>query len=122
MWARRDHNVKAKTGIEMKVWLARAGSEARSARHALALGDRVTVTLVRFSPGELDDDNVRGAMKHVRDAVAIELGVPNDADSRWTWVYQQAKESPVHGAHHFVGIGLLPVMAKAEGAHDDIAR
>lgn len=123
MWHRRDANIKAQAAIEMKVWLARAGSEARSARHALAIGDNVTVTLIRFSRGELDDDNLRGALKQVRDAVAIELGVPNDADPRFTWVYQQSRRAhrpfgPYRGtAEHFVGIGLLPVIE--EGGNRD---
>lgn len=120
MWARRDANIKAQTAIEMKVWLDRGGrTEACVARHALALGDKVTVTLTRYSPGHLDDDNLRGAMKHVRDAVAIELGVPNDDDPRWTWVYMQSRKGMVAGRNFFVGINLLPVIEKAEGAHGD---
>lgn len=49
-----------------------------------------TITLVRFGPRKLDDDNLRGAMKGVRDGVADRLGV-DDADPRITWEYQQEK-------------------------------
>ena len=35
----------------------------------------VVVTLTRVSVGRLDDDNLRGALKHVRDGVAKALGV-----------------------------------------------
>jgi hypothetical protein len=52
-----------------------------------------TVTLTRVSAGRLDDDNLRAALKHVRDACAAFLlgGTPGemDDDSRLTWVYAQ---------------------------------
>lgn len=53
----------------------------------------VTVTLTRVAPRELDDDNVRGALKCVRDEVASWLGV-DDRDARVTWGYAQAKGQP----------------------------
>jgi hypothetical protein len=48
------------------------------------------VVLVRHSPGttELDDDNLRGALKAVRDEVARWLKV-DDADPMVQWVYHQ---------------------------------
>ncbi|AFN39088.1 hypothetical protein G167_gp66 [Burkholderia phage BcepMigl] len=49
------------------------------------------VTLVRISPGELDDDNLRGALKGVRDGIADRLGV-DDRDPRVTWVYGQERD------------------------------
>ncbi len=49
-----------------------------------------TVTLTRLSAGELDDDNLRGALKGVRDGVADRLGV-DDRDPRVTWRYAQAR-------------------------------
>lgn len=50
-------------------------------RSALQVKFPVEVLLVRISPGhvELDDDNLRGSLKAVRDQVADELGV-NDGD------------------------------------------
>ena len=48
------------------------------------------VTLTRISPRELDDDNLRGALKAVRDGVADRLGV-DDRDPREQWRYDQRK-------------------------------
>ena len=46
------------------------------------------VGLTRFGSKELDDDNLRRALKPVRDGVAKWLGI-DDADKRVTWVYSQ---------------------------------
>jgi hypothetical protein len=46
------------------------------------------VTLTRVGPRRLDDDNLRGALKAVRDGVADRLGV-DDADARVRWEYRQ---------------------------------
>lgn len=54
----------------------------------------VLVRLVRVSPRELDDDNLRGALKHVRDEVAAQLGLPDDRDPRVRWDYGQRKGKP----------------------------
>lgn len=51
----------------------------------------VTVTLVRVAPRLLDDDNLRGALKAVRDGVADALGT-DDRDPRIQWAYQQRKQ------------------------------
>jgi hypothetical protein len=48
------------------------------------------VTIVRISPGELDDDNLRGALKGVRDGIADRFGI-DDRDPRVTWVYAQER-------------------------------
>jgi len=50
----------------------------------------LTVTLTRLSPGTLDDDNLRGALKAVRDGVADYLGI-NDRDPRVEWEYEQQR-------------------------------
>lgn len=47
-----------------------------------------TVKLTRFGPRPLDDDNVRGALKAIRDEVAALLGV-DDRDPRVRWDYVQ---------------------------------
>lgn len=50
------------------------------------------VTLTRHAPSAgLDDDNLRGALKHVRDGVADALGLPSDRDPRVSWHYHQAR-------------------------------
>lgn len=56
-----------------------------------------TVTLTRHSAGVLDDDNLRGALKGVRDGVADALGV-KDNDPRVEWRYAQAKAPRGHYA------------------------
>jgi hypothetical protein len=54
-----------------------------------------TITFTRYSPGILDDDNLRSAFKAIRDGIADAFKV-NDRDSRYTWVYKQEK-SPHYG-------------------------
>lgn len=46
------------------------------------------VTLVRLSPRLLDDDNLRGALKHVRDGIADAIGID---DRKGEWRYRQTK-------------------------------
>lgn len=58
----------------------------------------VKITLTRYSPRKLDDDNLRGALKYIRDAVAehfITGKAPGraDDDPRMTWDYSQIKHS-----------------------------
>ena len=51
----------------------------------------LVVTIERIAPSALDDDNLVGAGKHVRDAIAEVLGLPNDRDARVTWLYGQRR-------------------------------
>jgi hypothetical protein len=55
------------------------------------------VKLVRVSPRELDDDNLRSALKSVRDAVASCLRV-DDKSPLVTWEYGQEKGEPRQNA------------------------
>jgi hypothetical protein len=57
------------------------------------------VHLTRVSPRALDDDNLRGALKAVRDQVAAQIGV-DDRDPRVTWTYAQARGAPKWHAVH----------------------
>ena len=50
----------------------------------------VTVKLTRIAPRALDGDNLQGAFKAVRDAVATWIGVP-DNHPGVAWEYAQAK-------------------------------
>jgi len=59
-------------------------------RSKLSLDDGLVVTLCRVAPRTLDDDNLRGATKGLRDGVADALGI-NDNDPRVTWEYQQRR-------------------------------
>lgn len=49
------------------------------------------VTLTRLSAGELDDDNLRSALKRVRDAVAEWCGCGDSPKDPITWGYGQDK-------------------------------
>ncbi len=57
------------------------------------MGLPMTVTLTRIAPRALDDDNLRSALKSVRDGVADRLGI-DDRDSRVVWAYGQRKGIP----------------------------
>lgn len=74
-------------------WRDRAKRTKRARRWAYALAPAVPlpaiVRLVRLSPGTLDDDNLRAALKAVRDGVADRLTGGNDRDPRVEWRYDQ---------------------------------
>ena len=53
----------------------------------------LVVTMTRLSRGELDDDNLRGALKAVRDGIADALGLASDRDPRVRWEYGQGRGS-----------------------------
>src|ERR1043165_6538891 len=46
------------------------------------------VTITRVGPRRLDDDNLAGACKYVRDQIAAEVGV-DDGSPLYTWRYEQ---------------------------------
>jgi len=50
----------------------------------------VVVTMVRLSAGSLDDDNLQGAFKAIRDGVSDAYGIP-DNDPRISWRYTQER-------------------------------
>jgi hypothetical protein len=54
----------------------------------------VVVTLTRIAPRALDDDNLRSALKAVRDGVTDALGLACDRDARLTWAYAQERGRP----------------------------
>lgn len=49
----------------------------------------VVVTLTRCGPRTLDDDNLRGAFKAIRDQIAEELGIDDGDASAAEWRYEQ---------------------------------
>jgi len=51
------------------------------------------VKMIRVAPRQLDDDNLRGALKSCRDGIADRLGI-DDRDPRVTWEYGQEKGRP----------------------------
>jgi hypothetical protein len=58
----------------------------------------VAVTLVRIAPRELDDDNLRSALKACRDGVADYLATGyltgDDRQDGLTWLYHQERRKP----------------------------
>lgn len=90
-WAKRAVRVRSQRGK----------ARALCAAHAAAVGLPVAVTITRIAPSNgLDDDNLRGALKAVRDGVADALGV-DDRDPRVTWQYGQQR-----GAEYGVRIDM----------------
>lgn len=75
-------------------WRVRSAARKRQRHAAYALCPQAalpcTVRLVRLSAGTLDDDNLRAALKAVRDGVADRLGVA-DNDPRVRWEYGQER-------------------------------
>lgn len=83
---RRDHwAVRAKRAKSQRTAVALA-LRCRLARWGLPL----VVTLTRIAPRALDDDNLRSALKAVRDGVADALGV-DDGSEQVTWRYAQCR-------------------------------
>ena len=67
-------------------WFALKGAKVRPALPC-------TVTLTRIAPRQLDDDNLAGGFKSVRDGIADWLGV-DDRDPRVKWRYEQERGKP----------------------------
>jgi len=83
---------------------ARRAKTQRTAAHTIARDHvseliettlSLTVTITRIAPRELDDDNLAGSAKHVRDGIADALGI-DDGDKRIQWRYEQAKFTGPH--------------------------
>jgi hypothetical protein len=56
------------------------------------------VTITRIAPCELDDDNLAGSAKAVRDGVADWLGVDDRTKrSGVVWKYEQARDGRAYG-------------------------
>jgi hypothetical protein len=51
------------------------------------------IRIVRVAPGKLDDDNLSGSQKAVRDGIADGIGI-DDGDGRITWQYDQRRGAP----------------------------
>jgi hypothetical protein len=93
-WAARAKRVKAQrtaTALQLN-----ANSMLRFVRdtHVNQLGLRLVVLLTRIAPRVLDDDNLCGAFKGVRDQVAAYFGVDDGNTRHVRWRYAQAKGKP----------------------------
>lgn len=85
---------------------ARAKAKAQRSQVALLLRSYhgtppvppLTVTITRIAPSELDDDNLAGSAKAVRDGVADWLGVDDRTKrSGVAWRYAQARDGRSYG-------------------------
>mgnify|MGYP003333601061 FL=1 len=87
-------------------WTSRASKVRRerlAVRAALAhgwqpdvetAGPPTTCTMVRYAPRMLDDDNLQGAFKAIRDEVAAFFGVDDGPRGPIAWRYLQRKGEP----------------------------
>lgn len=102
--------VKTWSMANMRWHWARRARIARQQRQAAehlvtaALNGRpaapLRITLTRRAPRRLDDDNLAGALKHVRDGVADALGL-DDGDRRLVWRCLQE-----HSRHYAVRVEI----------------
>ena len=71
------------------------------------------ITLTRIGPTNgLDDDNLCGSLKSVRDGVADWLGV-QDNDKRLTWAYEQRREKTWS-----VQISIIPIKSATSSSQE----
>jgi hypothetical protein len=84
-WATKARRVKMQRGV-----VTMALRQHVEQLEALNGAEVIVATLIRVSPRRLDDDNLRGALKAVRDAIAAWVGI-DDGSSRWDWRYEQRK-------------------------------
>ena len=88
---RRDHwRVRARRAANQKAMIA---VNCRHIIKPLPDDASATITLTRLGKRNLDSDNLAGAFKAVRDAIAELLGV-NDGSPRLNWLYGQEKYAP----------------------------
>jgi hypothetical protein len=84
--AKRTKEQRAVTAAMVLRWLTRLTANAVYG----GIGFPVIVTLTRYGPKRLDDDNLARAMKPVRDGVADAFCV-DDGDERYEWRYRQER-------------------------------
>lgn len=88
--------VKTVAGLNAREhWRARSGrvKKERTAAAMLTpsgIGLPCVVKMLRLSSSKLDDDNLQGACKAIRDGIADKIGFP-DNDPRIVWLYGQEK-------------------------------
>jgi hypothetical protein len=81
-WRDRRRRVKAERDTACLVVRSKLGRDPRPC----------TVTMVRLSAGALDDDNLQGAAKAIRDGIADAIGVQdNDPAIRWQYAQERCK-------------------------------
>ena len=78
---RKRHRVGKLERILARAKTKKALKRAKPSRGAV-------VTMIRTGPRKLDDDNVSGGFKHIRDGIADALGV-DDGSAEVQWKYAQ---------------------------------
>jgi hypothetical protein len=81
-WAKRAKIVRAQRAAVALSW-SRWGMKGKATEPSV-------VTLSRIAPRRVDDDNLRGLLKGVRDEVATQLGV-DDGGKLVKWRYEDRK-------------------------------
>jgi hypothetical protein len=95
-WATRARRAKKQRGIaRVMVMLATRGQ--------IRKGAALVCVLTRMGVRKLDDDNLAGALKSVRDGVADALGI-DDGSELVRWEYRQEK-----------GVGMIGVQLDIAG-------
>jgi hypothetical protein len=89
-WTVRHQRAKVQREAVWGCWMALSCGIRMEFRAALASGRKLLVTMTRRAPSPLDDDNLLGALKSVRDEVAERLGV-DDRSPLVVWGYAQEK-------------------------------
>lgn len=89
--------IRTGQGLNARLHWASKARKVKHERDAVAyrwpridLAPVITITLTRFSPGEMDGDNLQGSLKGIRDGVAAKLRL-DDACRLVEWKYAQAK-------------------------------
>lgn len=82
-WRVRQKRAKTQRAIVALVWAAQGHPRNRKPAN---------VILTRLAPRRLDSDNAVGAMKHVRDEIALLCGFDDrDESVRWQYAQERAK-------------------------------
>jgi hypothetical protein len=93
---RTPNPVNGGQGYHWRVRAERRSEQRKATAAALAgclpVQMPAVVRLTRASPGELDDDNLRAALKSIRDQIAEFLGVDDGDQKAVRWVYGQKRE------------------------------
>jgi hypothetical protein len=76
--------------VDRRKCIQQRATHAELAKHGARMTAPVVVVLTRVGTKQLDDDNLRGAFKHVRDEVARWL-LTDDGSDAITWDYEQRR-------------------------------
>lgn len=87
-WAKKSRRIKGQRRTAFLLCRAKFGIIAL----AVPSSTKYSIELTRITPRILDDDNLRGALKAVRDGIADWIGI-DDGSNQLEWIYSQLKES-----------------------------